>query len=274
MHLLAPLVGSPLYAEHKGSLLFDGHSSDISIFLLADDEIETVKRYPEVFPSFYFIPTPHLDRAFTKAVSASVYTCAALLLALRRSGVDLHAAFEDWVAWQVRNIEPSAIQQDYYLYRFREDFLRYLEEQIVPALAGQAPQLATLVEYYDLQYRIESGDVEEQCVFRRFDFDVDELHRMVRTNEASWEGVECQPSGMLFVNLGGEPRSGLMYLEVPVHSRSVEAGDVLEIPGMRDQLRTQEKLIIVNKTQGRLLLVDHHMTPETLEYIGLKGTAI
>ena len=271
MHLLAPLVGSPLYSEHKDSLRFDGHSSDISIFLLTDEEIEAVKRYPQVFPSFYFIPTPNLDRAFTKAMSASVYTCAPLLIALRKSGVDLHELFAGWVDWQAGNVAPASIRQDYYLYLFREDFLRYLQERIVPSLADQVPQMATMVEYYDLQYRIERGDLEEQFVFRKFDFDIDDLHRLVRTNETCWTGLERQPWGMLFVNLGGEPRSSLMYLEVPVASRSVEQGDVLEIPDIRHQLRTQPKLIIYNKTQQRLLLVDHHMTPQTLERMGLGG---
>ncbi len=34
MHMLAPLVGSPLYAEHRDALRFDGHSSDISLSCL------------------------------------------------------------------------------------------------------------------------------------------------------------------------------------------------------------------------------------------------
>ena len=70
LHMLAPLVGSPLYELHKNNLKFDGHSSDISLFLLTDDEIETVKRYPDVFPSFYFIPTPDLNRNLVKSLSA------------------------------------------------------------------------------------------------------------------------------------------------------------------------------------------------------------
>lgn len=271
LHLLAPLVGSPLYQKHKGSLRFDGHSSDISIFLLSDDEIEAVKRYPEVFSSFYFVPTPHLDRAFTKALSASIYTCTSLLLALRKAGVNLYELFTSWVEWQARNIDPPAIKQDYYLYHFRVDFVRYLQQHIVPSLADKVPQVASMVEYYKLQYGIERGDITEQLVFRNFDFDIDNLHQLVRTNEASWEQIERKRWGMLFVILGGEPTSGFMYLEVPVTSGSVEQGDVLEIRDMQRQLLTQPKLMIHNKTQQRLLLVEHHMTPQTLETLGLKA---
>jgi radical SAM superfamily enzyme YgiQ (UPF0313 family) len=269
LHLLAPLVGSPLYRQHKDSLKFDGHSSDISIFLLTDDEIENVKHFPEVFPSFYFIPTPHLDRNFTKAVSASLYTCAALMIALRRSGVDLTQLLKGWVDWQAANIDGDMIEQDYYLYRFRGDFIRYLRQQIVPSIIDGAPQVASLVEYYGVLYGIERGEIEEPLVFRRFEFDIDNLNHLVRTNDRSWGPIERDPWGMLFVNLGCKPNSGFMYLEVPVPSRSIEPGDVLEIRDMRSQLLTQPKLMIHNKTRSRLLLIDHHMTPETLGKLGL-----
>ena len=66
MHLLAPLPGSPLYQARKDDLRFDGHSSDISMFLLDEAEIANVRRYPDIFPNFYYIPTPHLDRDLAK----------------------------------------------------------------------------------------------------------------------------------------------------------------------------------------------------------------
>ena len=65
MHLLAPLIGSLLCEKHEDELQFDGHSSDISLFMLADAELDMVRRYPEIFSSFYHIPTPQLDRDLT-----------------------------------------------------------------------------------------------------------------------------------------------------------------------------------------------------------------
>ncbi|HTW81022.1 MAG TPA: radical SAM protein [Terracidiphilus sp.] len=271
LHLLAPLVGSPLYQKYKNSLSFDGHSSDISLFLLSDDEVEAVKRYPEVFSSFYFFPTPQLDRAFTKALSASIYTCASLLIALRGAGVDLYDLFAGWVDWQTRNSAPSTLKQDYYLYHFRVDFVRYLRQQILQTLDDRAPQVANLVEYYELQYGIERGEVTKQLIFRKFDFDIDHLHRLVRMKDVCWERVERQPWGLLYVILGGNPSSGFMYLEVPITSRSVEQGDELEIRDIQSQLLTQPKLMIHNKTQHKLLLIDHHMTSRTLETLELKA---
>lgn len=269
LHLLAPLVGSPLYEMHKHHLCFDGHSSDISLFLLDDDEIEAVKRHPDVFSSFYFIPTPYLNRTLAKSLSAAIYTCAALLLGLRKSGAELREVFMHWLSWHADNVEVNASQQDYYLYRFRADFVRYLRQEIAPSLGVKAPQLLDMIEYDAVQCAIERGEIQDGLVFREFDFNIDTLNQLIRTKDRSWEPLEHQRWGMLFVNLGGKPSSGFTYLEIPVPSRLVAQGDELEISDIRRQLLTQPKLLIHNKTQGRLLVVGHHMTPETLDKLGL-----
>jgi radical SAM superfamily enzyme YgiQ (UPF0313 family) len=266
LHLLGPLVGSPIYNEHKNSLQFDGHSSDVSIFLLSDDEIKTVKAYPEIFSSFYFIPTPHLDRTFTKALSASLYTCAVFLIALRKTGVDLARILAGWLDWQRVNVDNGIIaSQDYYLHSFRVDFVRYLKEQVAPSVADKAPQLPDMLEYHLVKYEIENGTTTEPLVFREFDFAVDCLGMRLRTSEALWQAIEPQRWGVLFVNLGYKPNSGFLYLEAPVLTGSIEQGDVLEIPDMQGQLRSQPKLMIHNKTKHRLLLIDHHLNAETVD---------
>lgn len=268
MHMLAPLVGSPLYEQHKDSLEFDGHSSDISMYLLTGEEVELVRRYPEIFPNFYFIPTPHLDRAFTQAISASLYTCPPILIMLRSAGADLAQLLTGWVGWQASNVDPDRLGQDYYLCRFEIDFIRYLKEEIVPSIVGEAPHLESMVAYYEVLYGLDRGEIDEPLVFREFEFDIDRLNEMVRSNR---EGPEIEPQrmGMLFVNLGFNPLRGFMYLEVPVRSQSIQQHDELAIPDLHNQLLTQPKLLVHNKTQRRLLLMEHHMTPEILDNLRL-----
>jgi len=268
LHLLAPLVGSPLYELHKNSLRFDGHSSDISLFLLTADEMETVKRYPDVFPSFYFIPTPELERQLVKSLSASLYTCAALLLALRKSNVDLTNIFASWVEWHTKNVDPETTGQDYYLSRFPLDFVRFLQQVYPPSDVGPLP---ALVDYYATQFAIEKGRIPDQLVFRSFEFDVDDLNRSLRTSEKAWTGLESRQWGLLFVNLGGNCDTGFTYLEVPIASRSIEPGDELEMLNMPGQILSQPKLIIRNKTQRRVLLVKHHLDEKMIGALGLKA---
>ena len=272
LHLLGPLVGSPLYDQHKNSLQFDGHSSDVSMFLLTDDEIETVKSYPEIFSSFYFIPTPYLDRTLTKALSAAIYTCAMFLIALRKTGVDLSETLAGWVAWQAGNVDHDNLtRQDYYLRSFRIDFVRYLLEKVVASAADKAPQLRNMVEYYSIKYEIENGGIKEPLVFREFAFAVDCLSKLVRTSDA-WQEIEPQRWGVLFVNLGHDPKSGFVYLEAPVLTGSIEQGDDLDIPDLRGQLLSQPKLMVHNKTKRRLLLIDHHLDLETIGDLDLFRT--
>ncbi|MFC1834322.1 B12-binding domain-containing radical SAM protein [Thermodesulfobacteriota bacterium] len=61
-YMAAPLPGSALYEEYGTGLRFDGVFSDVSWVRLTDYEIGLIQRYPDVFPQFYYYPTPHLDR--------------------------------------------------------------------------------------------------------------------------------------------------------------------------------------------------------------------
>lgn len=274
LHLLAPLVGSPLYERHRSELQFDGHSSDISLFLLTAAETELIQRHPDVFSNFYFIPTPHLDRGFTKAVSASLYTCPILLLLLRRAGVDLGALFAGWADWQPRNVGEERFAQDYYFERFGLDFVRYLRAEVLPGVPD-APHLLDFVDYDDLRFRLENRRADEEVLYREFEFDVSDFGNAARTSDPE-AGLERRPNGLLFINLGRGAQNGYMYLEVPVPGgadQAIRAGDELEIPDLATQLQTQPKLLIYNKTQQRLLLTQHHMTPQTLRRLGLEAVA-
>ncbi|HXO26426.1 MAG TPA: radical SAM protein [Thermoanaerobaculia bacterium] len=274
LHLLAPLVGSPLYAKHRDGLVFDGHSSDISLFLLTAAETELIRRHPDVFSNFYFIPTPRLDRSFTKAISASLYTVPILLIVLRRAGVDLVELLSGWVAWQSSNLGDERFAQDYYLDRFGLDFCQYLRDEILPVVADAAPHLRDFIELHDVRFRLEKRRTDEDTLYREFDFDLADLAQQART-DGPWPPVERRRNGMLFINLGrGSSRGcGYMYLDVPIPLNPrplIRPGDVLEIPNLAAQLQTQPKLLIYNKTQNRLLLTEHHMTSQTLRQLGLE----
>jgi hypothetical protein len=271
MHMLAPLVGSPLYEKHKDELQFDGHSSDISLFLLTNDEIEVVKRHPDVFPNFYYIPTPHMDRNFTKAVSTSLYACPGLLISLRHAGVDLKDVLQGWVEWQYKNVNEDSLNHDYYLYRFGLDFSRYLREEVTDSVAKTAPYFVDMVDYFEVQYALQRGHITERTVFCQFDYDVDRLDELTRT-DGPWPAIEPRPTGILFINLAFKTERGFVYLEVSIpHSSNpvVRSGDVLVIPNLIEQLQMQPNLIIVNKTQERVFTTKHHMTPQTLQALAL-----
>ena len=66
LNLLAPLAGTPVHAAHRGKMFLDDLCSDMSHQGRSQNESdrELIRRYPDIFPNFYSLPAPGLDRAF------------------------------------------------------------------------------------------------------------------------------------------------------------------------------------------------------------------
>ncbi|MGW1179163.1 B12-binding domain-containing radical SAM protein [Kitasatospora sp. NPDC002543] len=271
MHLLAPLVGSPLYEEHREELRFDGHSSDISLFLLDEEEIATVTRHPDIFPSFYHIPTPHLDRDLAKAISAATYTCPTLFIGLRTAGADLRQVLTGWTRWQHRHVGPEQLRPDYYLYGFVPDLCRYLAAEVLDGLGPSAPVLRDLMAYVELRYALQRRLTEDATVFRAFEHDVRELSSALRTGGGL--DVERVASDLLFVNLTASRGRGYAFLEVSVPRTAdplVRPGDRLEIRDPVRQLLSRPELVIRNTSQRRAFAAKHHLTERHVTALGLR----
>jgi radical SAM superfamily enzyme YgiQ (UPF0313 family) len=272
MHMLAPLVGSPLYEQYKDDLHFDGHSSDISLFLLSGDEIDMVERYPDIFPNFYYIPTPHLERDLVKATSAAVYTCADLFLVLRCAGADLRRVLEGWVPWQRSHVGAEADHQDYYLYHFGSDFCRYLQDKIVAPLIPQAPYIADMVRYFRVRYGFQRNHISARTLFEQFNYDVQNFVRSLRGEKRS-DAPTTRPTDLLFVRFNVAPQYGTAYLEIQVPRTQqplVNPGDVLEIRDLEQQVLRRPEIIIRNNTQRRAFAAKHHLSQEHIDALRLQ----
>ena len=273
MHMLAPLVGSPLYEQHKDELRFDGHSSDISLFLLSGDEVDLVERHPDIFPNFYYIPTPHLERDLVKATSAAVYTCADLFLVLRSAGADLRSVLEGWVPWQRGHVGAAAEHQDYYLYHFGGDFCRYLQDGIVEALMPRAPYMADMVRYFRIRYGFQRNHISARTLFEQFDYDVQHVVRGLRGEQRSGAPA-LKATDLLFVRFDIAPQYGTAYLEIRVPRTQqplVQPGDELEIRDLEKQVLARPEIIIRNNTQRRAFAAKHHLSQEHLEALRLQA---
>lgn len=275
MHMLAPLVGSPLYEQHKDELRFDGHSSDISLFLLAEGEVDLVEQHPEIFPNFYYIPTPHLERDLVKATSAAVYTCADLFLVLRCAGADLQGVLEGWLPWQRGHVGAAASRQDYYLYHFGGDFCRYLQDRWVAPLTAQAPYIGDMVRYFQLRYGFQRNHISARTVFQQFDYDVQHFVRSLRGEQRA-DAPAARPCDLLFVRFAVAPQFGTAYLEINVPRTAqplVQPGDDLEIRDLERQVLARPEIIIRNNTQRRAFAAKHHLSQEHLEALRLQAAA-
>jgi radical SAM superfamily enzyme YgiQ (UPF0313 family) len=150
LSLLAPLAGTPIYEEHKHHLVYDDIFSDMSYqgWRQDPDDVELIKRWPDVFPNFYAVPTKWVERQYFKDVRDFVAYVATwfrwLPVALLHDSGDLLSVFERWRAWQ---LATQAVEQGedrgaapYYTHRqFRKDFLEFVRTEY---LVGDAPARA------------------------------------------------------------------------------------------------------------------------------------
>jgi radical SAM superfamily enzyme YgiQ (UPF0313 family) len=272
MHVLAPLVGSPMYEQHRDDLRFDGHSSDMSLFLLGAEELATVRENPTVFPNFYYVHTPGLDRSVAKAISAATYTCPTLFIALREAGADLREVLTGWPVWQRRNVSGEGAQ-DYYLYRFGVDVCSYVESEVLPTL--RAPYLDDLTAYLKLRMALRHGLIADVTVFRQFEHDVQALAASLRGPAGSPAAAATSGFDLLFLNLAGVCSRGAAHLEIHVPRTTiplVRPGDDLEVREPLSQIRERPDLIIRNNSQRRAFAAKHHLTERHMAALGLLRT--
>lgn len=69
LHMLSPAPGTEMYEENKSNLFFDGYIPDAAIADLTEDMRVVVENHLDVFASFGYYGTKHLDRQFLLKVN-------------------------------------------------------------------------------------------------------------------------------------------------------------------------------------------------------------
>jgi radical SAM superfamily enzyme YgiQ (UPF0313 family) len=135
LNLLGPLAETPVYWQHRHELVLDELCSDMSHQgrNQEDADLELIRRYPEIFPNFYLIPTPHLDRKslieLREFALMALVRFRWLLCALEQATNDFLAFFDEWRALRV-SAHPALSGPDlrhyYRTEQFRDDFQRFV----------------------------------------------------------------------------------------------------------------------------------------------------
>jgi radical SAM superfamily enzyme YgiQ (UPF0313 family) len=157
INLLAPLAGTPLYTDHADELVLEDYCSDMSHQGLgsSDQDRELIRRYPQIFPNFYMIPTRWLDRdtlfELRELLGMAVENFRWLLCAIAETE-DILQFHEKWRGW--REVERGAMTKSdlrrYYASQSsRSDFLKFVratsakESDVVDALLQVQEALAS-----------------------------------------------------------------------------------------------------------------------------------
>jgi radical SAM superfamily enzyme YgiQ (UPF0313 family) len=154
LNLLAPLAETPIYWKHRHELVLDELCSQMSHQARNQDEadLELIRRYPEIFPNFYLIPTPHLDcKSLIELREFALMALSRfrwLLCALDQASPGFLDFFDQWRAHRV-SLHPALSGSDlrhyYRTEQFRDDFLEFLRGHLL----STTDTVAALLDYHE-----------------------------------------------------------------------------------------------------------------------------
>lgn len=156
LNLLAPLAGTPIYSQHKDRMILEEFASDMSHQGRFHNEADRqlIRDYPHIFPNFYLLPAPDLDRAFLLELREFLRLGETrmrwLLVALHQCGRGILDVCAEWREHRMSlHPEIGGLQLRYYymLHQFVEEFVSFVRARLAqfPSMAVEA-----LVTYHEL----------------------------------------------------------------------------------------------------------------------------
>ena len=154
LNLLAPLPATPIYLKYKDQLTLETLCSDVSHqgAKQNEEDIELIRRHPDIFPSFYLIPAPNLDRNFLlelrEFLLMGVEHFRWLLVALDQTTGHMVDFFSQWREARLHlrpHLNGFEIRRYYRTVTFRTDFLHFVRQHPV----GTNPIVVAFLEYED-----------------------------------------------------------------------------------------------------------------------------
>ncbi|HXZ28703.1 MAG TPA: radical SAM protein [Terriglobales bacterium] len=155
LSILAPLAETPIQRQQKEALVLSDDVADMSYrgWPQEAEDHAMIAGHPEIFSSFYSVPTPYLDHEFLKELRDFLLNGMRafrwLLLGLHQDSGDIVDVFQQWQEWRARNGVDlaSGDRTAYYASgSFASDFLRFLRLDYVPQTSRAPLAIAALLE--------------------------------------------------------------------------------------------------------------------------------
>ena len=135
--MLAPLAETPLYTHRTAEPELDELCSDMSHQgrRQSGADRDLILKHPDIFPNFYLLPTPHLERAALMELREFIRTMADgnrlrwLLVALHRATGGLLGVFFEWRQYRMRlrpDLQAIALREYYIGRTSTDDFVAFL----------------------------------------------------------------------------------------------------------------------------------------------------
>lgn len=152
LNVLAPLAGTPVQLKYRDQMTLGELCSEMSQQGVSQDseDYQLIEQHPDIFPNFYLLPTPHLDRARLLELREFALNAVGhfrwLLCAIDQSTEEFHEFFVTWRQFRLTDrprLSGPQLRKYYKSHYFRTDFLSFVKS----SPAGQHMIVRALLEF-------------------------------------------------------------------------------------------------------------------------------
>jgi len=154
LNLLAPLAETPLHARYRHDLVLEELCSDMSRQGSSQNQadLQLIRKYPDIFPNFYLLPTPYLDRKFLLELREFALNVIErfrwLVVSIDQATTGLLDFLSEWRAHRLSirpGLQGSELRQYYRAPQFRGDFLKFVRHHAI----GRHAMVEVFLDYED-----------------------------------------------------------------------------------------------------------------------------
>ena len=154
LNILAPLAETPIHSKHKQEMVLYDLCSDMSHQGRSQNEadLELIRDYPDIFPNFYLLPTPHLDRDCILELREFALNALErfrwLVIAIDQSTSGIEDFFVEWRTHRLamqRGIKGTDLRHYYRTSEFHTDFQMFVRRHS----AAKRPAIEALLDFED-----------------------------------------------------------------------------------------------------------------------------
>jgi len=153
LNLLAPLAETPIHTLNRDRLTLEELCSDVGHQGRKQNSLDRdlIRRYPDIFPNFYLLPVPHLDREYLLELREFLLMAPVrlrwLFAALHQTTSGMLDVFSAWREHR-RQLRPGlrgwALRAYYMLDDARTEFVRFVLEHFGTSIPPAVECLASL----------------------------------------------------------------------------------------------------------------------------------
>ena len=155
LNLLAALAETPIHTRYRDQLTLEELCSDVGHQgrnqNLLDREL--IRRYPDIFPNFYLLPVPHLDRTYLLELREFLLMAPVrlrwLMIALHQTTSGMFDVFSAWREHRMQSrpgLQGWELRAYYMLAEARDEFVGFVLEHFG---ADIAPSVECLARFYE-----------------------------------------------------------------------------------------------------------------------------